>query len=51
MSLVHLLFAIALILLGLVNTTDLDNGASWFAVAAAVLAIVVSATKNDRELG
>lgn len=51
MSVVILLLALAVVLLGLVAVTTLGNVAVWIAIALAVGAVVVSFTNNDRRVG
>ncbi len=51
MSVVHLLLALAVILLGLVVVTSLGTVGAWVAIALGILAVVVSFTNNDRRVG
>ncbi len=51
MSLVTLLLALGVVLLGLVLVTSLTVNAAWVAVGLALVAIVVAVTNNDRRVG
>lgn len=51
MSVVILLLALAVVLLGLVAVTTLGNVAVWIAIVLAAAAAVLSFTNNDRRVG